>query len=70
MGAHQDLVQRAVVLAVAVVSALLNGALNALVGVAVHSCFLLCLSSKVVCPKQFETHMEKIVLSIAFKNTP
>ena len=41
MGAHQDAVQGAVVLILAVVSALLDGALNALVGMAVHGHFLL-----------------------------
>ena len=41
MGANQDLVQRAVVLTVTVVSTGLYGALNALVCVAVHECFLL-----------------------------
>ena len=41
VGAHQDLLQRAVVGIVAVVSALLDGALDALVGVAVHGIDLL-----------------------------
>ena len=41
MGAHQDLVQGAVVLTLAVVCALLNGAFDALVGIAVHIVFLL-----------------------------
>ena len=36
VGAHHDLVQRAAVLAVAVVSALLDGAFDTLVGVGVH----------------------------------
>ena len=36
MGTHHDLVQRAVVLGVAVVSALLDGAFDALVGIVVH----------------------------------
>ena len=36
MGAYQDAVQRAVVLSIAVVSALLNGAFNALVCILVH----------------------------------
>ena len=39
VGAHQDPVQRAVVLGVAVVSAGLDGAFNALVCMAVHSVF-------------------------------
>ena len=41
MGAHQDPVQGAVVGAVAVVGALGNGALDALVGVAIHRIDLL-----------------------------
>ena len=41
VGAHQDPVQRAVVFAVAVVSALLNGAFDALVCLVVHTIFLL-----------------------------
>ena len=36
MGTHQDLVQGAVVFALAVVGALGNGALHALVGMTVH----------------------------------
>jgi hypothetical protein len=39
MGTHQNPIQGAVVLAVAVVSALLNGAFDALVCMAIHSCF-------------------------------
>ena len=41
VGAHQDLVQRAVVLSVAVVSAGLDGAFDTLVGIAVHCDILL-----------------------------
>ena len=41
MGAHQDLVQRAVVLSVAVISAGGDGAFDALVGIAVHLDYLL-----------------------------
>ena len=41
MGAHQDLLQRAVVGIVTVVSALLDGTLDALVGIAVHGIDLL-----------------------------
>ena len=41
MGTHQDAVQRAVVLGVAVIGAGLDGAFNALVGMAVHVRFLL-----------------------------
>ena len=41
MGAHQDFVQRAVVLGIAVVSAGCDGAFDALVGIAVHLSYLL-----------------------------
>ena len=41
VGTHQDLVQSAVVLALAVVGALMDGAFDALIGIAVHSHFLL-----------------------------
>ena len=41
MGAHQNAVQRTVVLVLAVVCALLDGAFDALVSVTVHCCFLL-----------------------------
>ena len=41
MGAHQDPVQRAVVLVLAVVCALLDGALDALICMVVHIDFLL-----------------------------
>ena len=41
MGAHQNLVQRAIVFAVAVISAGLDGTFNTLVCVAVHILFLL-----------------------------
>ena len=48
VGAHEDPVQRAVVLGVAMMSALLDSAFNALVGVAVHSCSSFFVSSKIV----------------------
>ena len=41
MCAHQNAVQRAVVFGIAVVSALLNGAFNALVCLVIHVAFLL-----------------------------
>ena len=41
MGAHQDLVQGAVVLTLAVVGTLLDGTLDRLVGIAIHNEFLL-----------------------------
>ena len=41
VGAHQNTVQRTVVFAVAVVSALLDSAFDALIGIAIHGIFLL-----------------------------
>ena len=41
MGAHKDAIQGAVVLGVAVISALLDSAFNTLVGMAIHKHFLL-----------------------------
>ena len=48
VGTHKDLVQRAVVLAVAMVSAVFNGAFNALICVAVHSCSSFCFGTQLV----------------------
>ena len=57
MGAHQDAVQTAVVFRVAVISAGLNGALNALVGMMVHGLFLLLLNyGLIMCPKRQFMH--------------
>ena len=52
MGTHQDPLQGAVVSAVAVVCALGNGALDALVGMTVHVFFLLLLKVRLVWPKK------------------
>ena len=57
MGAHQDAIQRAVVLAVAVISALLNGAFDTLVCVAIHRFFLLLLKFNVY----IQTHLRAIL---------
>ena len=48
MGADQNAIQRTVVLAVAMICALLNGTLDALVCMAVHVHFLLVLISAIV----------------------
>ena len=48
MGTHQDPVQGAVVGVIAVISAGLDGAFNALVGVLVHFSYLLFLRSQLV----------------------
>ena len=48
MRTDQDFIQGAVVLAVAVIGALLHGAFDTLVGVAVHAGFLLYLNSELV----------------------
>ena len=47
VGTHHNAVQRAVVLTLAMMSALLDGTLNALVGT-IHMIFLLCLNSNLV----------------------
>ena len=52
MGAYQNPVQRAVVFSVAVVCALGNGALNALVGVAFHIDLPPSFEYTIVCPKK------------------
>ena len=51
VGTHQNPVQGAVVLAVAVVSTGLDGAFNALVCMAIHSCILLLFGTALVWPK-------------------
>ena len=48
MGAHQNLVQRAVVLVLTVVSAVLDGAFDALVCMAVHNRYLLLFGTPLV----------------------
>ena len=50
MGPHHDLVQRAVVLGIAMICTLLNGAFNALICIVVHSFSLLLLISPLVFP--------------------
>lgn len=49
MGTHHDAVQRAEILILAMVRALLNGTLDTLVGT-IHLIFLLCLISNLVWP--------------------
>ena len=48
MSTDQDAVKRAVVLGVAVISTLLDGAFDALVGIAVHVSFLLLIDCKLI----------------------
>ena len=68
MGAHQDPVQRAVVFILAVISTLLDGAFDALVGMTVHKLASFALVSGIVwqrdrkiCWKNFpRLHLEKI----------
>jgi hypothetical protein len=59
VGAHQNVIQRAVVVGVTVVSALSYGAFDALVCIAVHSHDLLFLSSHLVCAFPKGELMEK-----------
>ena len=51
MGAHQDSIQRAEILALAMIGALLNNTLNTLVCFTSHSCDLLFKISTIVWPK-------------------
>ena len=67
MGAHQNAIQRAVVLAVAVVCARLNGAFDALICIAVHSSFLLLLNSALVWIITAKRNMGKFSFSLLFE---
>ena len=64
VGAYQDAVQRAIVLGIAVISALLNGAFDALVGIAVHVLFLLCFGLRSYCAPFSENHTQGCILPI------
>ena len=66
MGTYQNAVQRAVVLAVAVVSAGLHGTFDALVCIAVHNSFLLLLDSALVCLFGVDVTTEKFSFSLLF----
>ena len=70
MGTHQDSVQRAVVLAVAVVGAGLNGAFNALICMAVHGHFLLFVWYGISMAHRQETKRGKNFLFLAFCPCP
>mgnify|MGYP003309930045 CR=1 FL=1 len=54
VGTHQDLVQGAVILILAVVSAGLDGAFDALVCMTVHNLFLLLFGTALVCHETYE----------------
>ena len=69
MGAHQDFVQRAVVLAVAVIGALLHGAFDALVGIAVHGDFLLLFEFGISMAPLWKNNRGKNYLFIAFSRS-
>ena len=66
VSAHQNAVQRAVVLTVAVVSTGLNGAFDALVCIVVHSFLLLLLDSHLVWLGRTERNVEKTPFSLHF----
>ena len=61
MGTHQNTVQRAVVLSVAMVSTGLHGALDALVGMIVHFAFLLFSDCKAILRK-FRKSIHKVAI--------
>ena len=66
VGTHQNAVQRAIVLTVAMVGTLLNGTLNTLVCIAVHNFLLLLLDSNLVWLSKTEQHMGKFPFSLLF----
>ena len=66
MSAHQNAVQRAVVLGIAVICAGLNGAFDALVCIAVHNSFLLLLDSALVWLRVRKRNMAKLSFSLLF----
>ena len=65
MGTNQDAIQRAVISFLAMMLALLNGTLNALVGMAIHSVILLLLVMGLGCPTCRKTYIS-IMLMIDF----
>ena len=65
MGADEDAVERTVVLAVAVISTLLNGAFDALVCLAVHRFSSFDLGCKHSMPRQ-RASMQEIASNVAF----
>ena len=67
MGAHQDPVQRAVVLILAVVSALLDGAFDALVCMTVHRFLLLLLDSWIVCAAEGKAYTKSLPIIALWK---
>ena len=68
MGTHLDLVQRAVIRGIAVVSALLNGACDALVCIAVHCRFLLFSEYAVsMCHQRSSIHIFSSVIAFQLK---
>ena len=70
VGTHQNLVQSAVVLALAMVCALVNGALDALVGIAVHGHFLLLIWFGNSMTRSCKINHGKHFLTIAFMTAP
>ena len=65
VGAHQNAVQRAVVLFFAVMGALVHGALNALVGMTIH-CFFLLLNEFGVSIAEREKGIQEKLSNLAF----
>ena len=66
MGTDHDLIQRAVVLSLAVMGALGNGAFDALIGMAIHTQFLLCFGVAYSMPlktKFIHCNLSMVVLS-------
>ena len=70
MGTNQDAIQRAVVLVVAVVCTLLDGAFDALICMTVHFIFLLCCGFSFSMTVRAQLKHGKVFLFIAFFHFP
>ena len=67
MGSHQDLVQGAVIFIVAVIGTLLDGALDALVGIVVHIISSFKLGSQIVWLSMIKSVVGNISCSLQFR---
>ena len=70
MGTHQNTVQRAVVLAVAMVCALLDGTLDTLICMAVHVRFLLLFEFRLSMAARIKMKHGNVFLFVAFSLNP
>ena len=65
MGAHENPIQRAVVLVLTVMGALVHGAFDALVGMTIH-CFLLLLIEFALSMTRWDNHIQEKLPKLAF----